>query len=46
MVVDSFYQISFQFIDILKEKEKEVYDDELMALGFYIYNCVLYLMIV
>ena len=46
LVVDSFYQISFQFIDILKEKEKEVYDDELMALGFNILNCVLHLMVV
>ena len=34
LVVDSFYQISFQFNDILKAKEKEVFDDEPMGLGF------------
>ena len=44
LVVDSFYQISFQFSDILN-KGKEIFDDELMALGFYIFNCVLFLMI-
>ena len=45
LVVDSFYQISFQFINN-ERKGKEVYDNELMELALNILSRVLSLVIV